>query len=232
MTSGGDMPSGTAGRRGLALAVVGCALAAVLLALGAGQVWLRVSLPAQPPLPGDQADLTGQDLVPTLLPVGILVGAAALALLATRRLGRVVVGAVLVGAGLLVAARVGFLLYDDGQLAALSWAQTVAVPPPGESLFPEGDFAQTPAVVAVVACGIGVAVGASTLWTSRRWPVMGARYERASAPPPAPAGSSSAVDEATMWTAVERGEDPTAPSPETPSLPSPMPTRDRPNAER
>lgn len=231
MTSGGAVPSARLGRRGLALAVVGCAVAAVILVLGASQVWLSVSLPADPPLPGDQADLTGQDLVPTLLPVGLLVGAAALALLATRRLGRIVVGAVLVGAGLLVAARVGFLLYDDGRLAALSWADTRAGLP-GGSVNPERDFAPAPAVVALLACLVVVAVGVWTLRTGRHWPVMGARYERGSATPSTSVNGSPMADEATIWKAVERGEDPTAASLVPPSPPGPVPTRDRPNAER
>lgn len=193
-------------RRGLLIAVVGCVLAAALLLLSSGWVWLDVALPALAPLPGVRDMLTGQELAPMLVPVGILTGAAGLALIATRRLGRLVVAAVLVAAGLLVAARVGFLLYDDGSLAALSWAQTRS-PSVGDSPFPQRDLFEVPAVFALIAGGMVVAVGALVMFGSRRWPVMGQRYERRtrSAVEQAPA-----TGEATMWAALDRGQDPTA----------------------
>lgn len=191
---------------GLALAVAGCAAAATVLLLSSGQVWLDVALPATPPLPGARDRLTGQDLAPTLAPIGILVGAAGLALIATRRLGRLLVGLVLAASGLLAAGRIGFLLYDDAGLAALGWAQARSAAA-ADSPLPVHDMHELPAVVALAAAVLALAVGLATIRGSRRWPVMGVRYERRTR---SGASVDAPASESAIWAALDRGIDPTA----------------------
>lgn len=214
----GDVRSVGTDRRGLSIAIVGCIAAAAAMLLGSGQTWLRAELPAQPPLPGVSNTFSGGDIVRMLVPIGILVGAAGLALIAARRVGRLVIGLVLTIAGLLSSAATGFFLYDGGVNAALSWAQTYARP--GESLFPQRDLTTAPAILACGGGAIAVGIGLFIVLSSRRWPVMGARYERtrgttpSSDRSPSPVASESAgpagpLSETAMWAAMDRGEDPT-----------------------
>lgn len=219
--------SAGADRRGLVLAVAGCAAAAGVLLIVSGQPWLEVALPAQPPLPAVRQTLTGQEVVDSVVPIGILVAAGGLALIATRRVGRLVVAATLVVAGLLATGLIGFFLLDDGRLEAERWAQTRQAA--GQSLSPDRDLSAVPAVLAVAAGGLAVAVGVFVILRSWRWPVMGARYERTRSGTGRVLDSSSTVDsnpggdeppaadEAVMWSALERGEDPTLPSSKSPS---------------
>jgi len=212
-------------RRGLIFAVIGCLGSAVVLLLASGQTWLTLSLPARVPLPAATQTLTGQDVVEVLTSVGILVGAAGLALIATGRIGRLVVAAAVVGAGLLVLATVGFFLYDDGRLQALAWEQSRATA--GESLRAGRDVVVGPATIALLAGGCVVVVGIFTLKRARSWPSMGARYERGPVPASPSPGDPASVDDTgsteaaagfdpattsdlALWAAIERGEDPTA----------------------
>ncbi|MDQ3576076.1 MAG: Trp biosynthesis-associated membrane protein [Actinomycetota bacterium] len=202
------------------MAVVGCVVAAAILLLASGQSWLQVALPARAPLPAARETLTGQEVVDSLVPVGLLVGAAGLALIATRHIGRLVVAGIVVLAGLAVLAAVGFFLYDDGSLQAVQWAQ--ARTGGGESVQANRDVSIGPAVLALLGGLSSVTVGVFTLVRSRSWPVMGARYQRratSTAPGVAdrPGGAHEessrpqvATNEAAMWAALERGEDPTA----------------------
>ncbi len=216
-------PVSGADRRGLLLAVAGCVTAAAVLLLATGLVWLDVAFPARPPLPGVSESLTGQDVSDSLVPIGLLVGAAGLALIATRRIGRFVVAFVLLAAGILALAITGFFLYDGGFSAALSWAQARATTV-GESALPNRNLSVGPAVLALSGAGLSLAVGLLTILRGRRWPVMGSRYERRTRPvearsesdppvadPAATADPSQPVSEAAIWTALDRGEDPTAP---------------------
>lgn len=227
-------PSSTrSDRRGLVLAVAGCLVATSVILVSSGQRWLLAELPAEPPLPGVSQEFSGGEAVDVLMPIGLLVGAAGLALIATGRIGRLVIGVVLVAAGTLLVVAIGFFLYDDGVSVALSWAQAYA--PPGGSVWPERDLAAAPAVVALIAGAIALAVGLLAIAGSRRWPVMGARYERGRrrvpsenaatvAAPGSVTDAAPAVNEATMWTALDRGEDPTA----SPPRPGPSNARETP----
>lgn len=190
--------------RGLWLAVIGCAVGAAALVLAAGQVWLQVSLPPDPPLPGAEAAFSGEQMASSLVPIGILAGAAGLALIAGRRVIRLAVGSVLVLAGLLTVGGMWFEIDDSGFLTASSWAQRYQQDASLESLYPHRDFFAAPAWLALAGGGLILAVGMLTLLRSRRWPVMGARYERDTRPVPRD------MDERSMWSALERGQDPTS----------------------
>lgn len=217
-TSGSD-------RRGLPLAIVGCLVAAGVLLAASGLEWLQASIAMEPPLPEVEKAFTGGEVINALVGIGILVGAAGLALIASRWPGRLVVAVVLIVVGLVTVVGVGFFLYDGGGQTAWSWAQAHAAP--GSSAFPEREVTPAPAVGALLGAVLAVAVGILTIVRCRRWPVMGARYERRTrsstghtltAPVATGAAtrhdSAPAVTEAAMWSALERGEDPTATSPD------------------
>lgn len=184
-------------RRELTLAVLGCALGAGLVLVGALRTW-AVEVTSRPaPLPPVTESMSGSALVPLLTPLGVVAFAGAAALLAARR-GRPVVGALLVAVGALLAAA-----------SAYGWAVA-------------GDGGRTAAAAAwplasVVGGALVAVVGLATVRRGRDWPWLGARYERAATgatPAVRGRGSTSAagtaVDPATLWDALDRGEDPTA----------------------
>lgn len=212
-------------RRELQLAVVGCLVAAGALLTASGLDWLQASVAIEPPLPDARETFTGAEIIDALVGIGVLSGAAGLALIATRWPGRLAVGIVLTVVGLLTLVQIGFFLYDGGMQTAWNWAQAYAAD--GSSVFPDHEVSPTPAVVAILGAGIAVAVGVFATVSGRRWPLMGARYERrsrsaegyrspasSSENSPASADLSPESREAAMWSALERGEDPTATEPD------------------
>jgi len=207
----------------LVLAVVGCAVASAALLLAADQVWLEAAIPLEPV--GRTATFRGSELVPELSAIGILAGIAALALIAGGRVIRVIVGSVLVLAGLLAIVTCGLRIGDQGKSFADAWAQRLYPTADSGTVLADSEFLAAPAWLALSGGGIALAVGVLTIVRCRRWPVMGARYERRAAPVDvAGPGTSSTVDgsasneeadplnEVAMWSALERGEDPTAAS--------------------
>lgn len=176
--------------RGLRAAVLGCLAGAALVLLAAAQVWVTVRLPTPPPLPGRRLALTGAELVPALRPLALLGLAGAAALLATRRWGRAVVGALVTAAGLLVLVGAVRLVADPA--GAVARARPEVSAPQHVSGWP----------AAAAAGGLLLALsGGGTVLRSHRWAGLGRRYE-----PPAAAAAGPAPD---PWAALDRGEDPT-----------------------
>ncbi len=216
MTAGAD-------RRGLVLAVVGCLVAAGLPLITLDQLWLQVDVPALAPHPASTEAFAGREVQPDLLvPFAICFAAAALALLPSRRRGRLIMAVALVGAGLLLVGAVCVYLADGGAGAAqylirdrLDPTASVAPPEPEMFLLPPG--------LVLLGGAIAIAVGIFTALRCSRWPVMGIRYERRGAAGSGAADEGTAeedaerakqesapVSEAAMWAAIERGEDPTS----------------------
>lgn len=167
-------------RRQVAVAVLAAAAGAGLALWAAGQGW-TVRVTARPaPLPPLRVTRTGGSLLPWLPALGWVALAGAGAVLATRRLGRALVGAVLVAAGAGLLAAGGYGLSLPGVRAG--WPLLAAL---GGALV----------------AGAGVA----TLLRGAGWPAMGTRYERAAAP-----RTGGPASEAELWSALDRGEDPTA----------------------
>ena len=138
--------------------------------------------------------------------------AAAVALLAVRGAGRVVVGLLMAVAGG-VARR--------GRACARSpaaCADVAALPSVVGQRAAAGDASTCTAawpVLAVVAGLLGVAAGLLVVLRGRGWPAMGRRYERpARTPAPrrgAPAARPTRTAPQAAWRALDRGEDPTEP---------------------
>lgn len=179
-------------RRGPALAVLLCLLGAFLVLVAAGRTWLSgvEELPA--PLPARDVALTAGDLGLALQALGLVGLAGVPALAATRRAGRIVVGVVLLLAGVLVVVRAaGVLLDPDG-----------AADPDGLSLTAWPAVAVAGGLL-LVAAGLLVAV------RGRRWAALGRRYEAPGASAQTDPETSGPVAERELWEALDRGEDPT-----------------------
>ena len=168
--------------RGAALLVVGGA--ALLLVASAGD-WARGVVEAAPPLPASEVTAEAPGSVRAL---GLVVLAAAPALFATRRTGRVVIGVLLVLAGA-AAVAVAVAAMTDATLGLPQGAEGSATARP----------------LLAVAGGVDTAVaGVLVAVRDRRWPVLGRRYDAPAARP------ATRRDEAPgLWDALDRGEDPT-----------------------
>lgn len=208
-------PTPGGGRRAMWIALLCLAAAGVLALVSAGRVWGRAELSGGPVgQPADNVvDVAGSDLLPAASALALVALAALLAVPATRRLGRRVIGAVVLLAGglLTVMALVTAL---DLQRQVVRWvdlgdhlgsvATVTAVP-----LWPAAT-----AAAGVVIAGAGLAVAV----LGPRWPGMGARYERptnkaqtpseAASQPPSE-GKPRPQRPADTWDALDRGEDPT-----------------------
>ena len=187
----GAAPAGVTarGRRELVLAVLACTAGAAVVLFAASRTWAVVVQARPAPLPPLRTARTGAALVPWLPALAFVGLAGAGALVATRRTGRLLVGVLLVACGL-------------GMIAGAAAA-------PGSGATGSGGAAAW-MVAAALGGGLVAAVGAATVARGRRWPTMGARYERsATADRPAPAGADRPRAPAEIWDAIDRGTDPT-----------------------
>jgi uncharacterized membrane protein (TIGR02234 family) len=213
--------AGSPGRE-LGLVLAACAGGAAMALLASGRVWLRLTAPRTPPLPGLSAALTGRDvepLVPALAVVGL---AGVVALLATRRWGRVLVGALLAAAGLALVIRSmpHLAAPSAGHARALLMDQGRATgEPPGTTVTATASRGW-PVVAALGGLAL-LAGGLGTVLRCRRWPGMPARYDRPAATPgsvepragtdgPEPGEPAAGA----AWEALDRGEDPTLADPD------------------
>ena len=185
-------------------AVLGAAALAGALALSAGgQSWASVTAVRRPPLPPVIVAVLGSDAAPLVPASGLVLLAAAVALLAVRGSGRVVVG--------LLMAVAGGVLGWSGLRVLVGGLTSAAAAVPG--LGGTGDttlvvhVARTWPALALLAGVLGVAAGLATVLRGRSWPGMGRRYERdagAVLPPRTDEDRAQAA-----WQALDRGEDPT-----------------------
>jgi tryptophan-associated transmembrane protein len=174
-------------RRQLTLATLGGAAAAGLVLLAASRGWaVQVTVPAAP-LPPQTVTRTGAAVAPVVPALALVGFAGAGAVLATRGIGRAVVG-VLVG-------------LCGGGVAAGTWFALATVT--GLNRF-------WPSVCLLGGLGLAVA-GAVTVRRGAGWPGMGGAYERTGARAPFRSGRTGqeGTDEVAMWAAIDRGEDPT-----------------------
>ncbi len=185
-------PSRRAARRAMGYVVAGCLGGAGLALIAARQPWAVRVTRRQPPLSPVRETFTGADLVPWLPAVALVALAAGVAVLATRGVGRLLVGVVALGCGFAIVSGAGY-------------GMTVA-PAGGRVVVVEGTWS-----LAVLAGGLMV-IGAALLVVrkGRVWPSMGARYERGHP------GDRAVVpddDPARMWDALDEGADPTGTPP-------------------
>lgn len=205
-------PAGAGHRRELTAAMAGVALAGGLALMASAQTWVEVTVLRAAPLPSTTEELSGGEAAPLVAAMGLLLLAAALALMAVRGPGRVLVGAIAALAGAVLAwSGLGALLAeaspDAGRLAQLV--------SPGDAGVQTAESVAWP-VLATVAGLVAVAAGGLVAVRGRRWPGPSRRYERTAAagatPGAVPGAPRPATDEdraQAAWTALDRGEDPT-----------------------
>jgi hypothetical protein len=172
----------TSGRQ-LGVSVLACLAGAGLSLYAITRVW-AVTVTERPGLSALRDTTTGTAEQPWVAGLAVVALAGAGALLATRGVVRRVLGGVLVLTGLAVAA---------GTIAARAGLAG------GSLVWP----------VAGVAGGLVVAAGGLIAARSgHRWPAMGARYERTTAPAAA-ARAAEPDDTRAAWDALDQGVDPT-----------------------
>lgn len=178
-------------RRALLVLSVG----AVLLLVAFAMPWATVQLPlVAGATAGTRAhEFTGRDLLGGAGAAGWVCLAGVAGILATRSWGRILVGAIVVLAGLgAAAACIVFAIRPSGVIENA----TKALAGSSASI----SVATTPWwVLSLLGGAVAALAGAWTLRSGRRWPAMGSRYERS----PRAASTTSA------WDALDKGTDPT-----------------------
>jgi uncharacterized membrane protein (TIGR02234 family) len=191
-------------RRELTAAVLGAAVAGGMALSAGGQAWAQVTAGRPAPLPPVATTLSGAQAAPLVPAAGLVLLAAAVALLALRGAARAAVGLLLAVAG-------GVLVWSGVRALAggLRDASTL-LPGVGRVLGPVTvDVSAAWPVLTVVAGVLGVTAGLLVVLRSRGWPAMGRRYERTVGATPARTDDDSAQ---AAWRALDRGEDPTEPT--------------------
>jgi uncharacterized membrane protein (TIGR02234 family) len=199
-------------RRELVLAVLLCALAGGLALSSSSQPWAEVTITRTAPLPPTSEVLSGSQAAPLVAACGLLLLAAAVAVVAVRGAGRVAVGLLVTVAGG-TAAWSGLRGVTGGwDLQAADVTSTVGLGSADVVVDPVAGWASLALVAGLLAVVAGLLVGLR----GRRWPGMGRRYERTgTAGQPAAAARRSARPETVedrhqaAWKSLDRGDDPT-----------------------
>jgi uncharacterized membrane protein (TIGR02234 family) len=188
-------------RRGFVVALVLLAAGAGLLFLAAGQPWGTASA-NEPGLPAIAVTLAGREAA-LVVPAAAVVALAGLAgLLATGRVGRIVVGVLLVLVGGAAAAAAATFPGSAADVLSRALSDRAGAPAAATT------SATSWWVPALLGGLLVVVAGALAVARGGRWPRLGARYERAGAASPGAPGASP-TSSADVWAALDRGEDPT-----------------------
>ena len=199
-------PTGSSGtaRREVGLAVLLCLVGAFVVLVAAGRAWIELTVLS--PLVDDRAlPVTGAELSPGVRALGLVGLAGVVAVAATRRTGRVVVGLLL----LLVGGAVVVLALGAGSDAFARAQDTVAVQEAGGTVSDASAGTVWPYACAAGGLLLGVA-GLLVAVRGRRWAALSQRYEApASRPAEAPGPERAERAERALWESLDRGEDPT-----------------------
>lgn len=194
-----DVPR--ANRRELAVTVVVALLGGIIAWSAAGRPWATAMVGEAPTTL--EVAATGNDLSAGVTALGLTALAGGLALFATQRLARRLVGVLLIAAG------VGTAVYAFGERGT-SHASHVLADKAAAKGFAAGAVSVHTASWWIVAALGGVLVvlaGACALVRGATWPGMSSRYESAAAKAAKPAADTGSSKD--LWDALDRGEDPT-----------------------
>ncbi len=194
-------------RRELTVAVLLCLLGAFVVLVGAGNPWTQVDVLAGALTDARTVGLEGNELAPGVRALGLVGLAGVVALAATKRTGRLVVGLLLVATGVGIVATVvgtdttGPTLASDQVLGAggeVSGDVTTTVWP----------LVTAAGAVLLVLAGLLVAA------RGRSWAALSPKYDapavREAAPEPSLAPEQAqARAQRELWESLDRGEDPT-----------------------
>ena len=167
----------------------------------AGRTWAAFTVTTEG-LPSDKVEVTGTDALPLVSALAIVIVTSALAIFASGRRTRRVVGIFTV-----VVALTGlWLLVGGGDTLDKALSDAVKASPAYTGDTPSGSAERTIwQVVTGVAFVLSALLGAMTTRFGPSWATMGSRYERADA-------HSKPVEPTTdseMWKALDEGRDPT-----------------------
>lgn len=205
-------------RQELTLALLGSAAGAGLIFLAASQSWAQVTIPREPPLGALHVKGTGKAFEPLLTGVALVGLAGIVGIIAAKKWGRVIVGAVLAASG------VAAVISAASHLAEPSRSDVTNLLADRRSVGIALDIAPTSEVhviwpiVAVVGAILLVATGIYTMIRGRRWPGMSSRYSAprksggestAGTAQHERTGASRPATPTAMWNALDRGDDPT-----------------------
>lgn len=191
-----------AGRRELTLTVLIALLGGVMTWAAAGRPWATATVGEAPNTLKVAA--TGNNLSAAVTALGLTALAGGLALFATQRLARRLVGVLLIAAG------VGAAVSAFGERGAGHAAHVLADKAAAKGFAAGAVSAHTATWWIVSALGgvLVVVAGVSALLRGATWPGMSSRYENAATR----ASAARAVDTGSskdLWDALDRGEDPT-----------------------
>lgn len=189
--------------KGLRGAAVMCLIGAGLLLWALGRTWVRLEDVSGLTIRGVSDEVSGRDVATGALACAFVGLAAVVALIATRAWGRVLVGVLVVAAGVGALVDLVPLLSNDtlGRRVFRSLAQCDA-----GGCSARGSVKPTFsgwAWVAVCGAVLMVLAGAFVALRGRSWAGLSSSYEAPSAPPEA------SVTDKGVWDALDRGEDPT-----------------------
>jgi uncharacterized membrane protein (TIGR02234 family) len=198
-------------RRELTAAVLGSAAAGGLALFAVGQTWATLSTVRPAPLPPVTDVLAGSTHAPLAAAGGLVLLAAAVAVLALR-------GAARSGVGVLMSVTGLAIVWTAGRALAGGLADAAAELPLAGT--PVVEVSAVWPVATALAGVLGALAGGLVVVRGRRWPGMGSRYERGTQPGAgAPAAERTTTEEeraSLAWKALDRGEDPTDPAPPEP----------------
>ncbi|MDT7570517.1 MAG: hypothetical protein QOE05_691 [Actinomycetota bacterium] len=180
-------------RRELLVAVLLSLLGSALVLLAVSRPWIAHSVGAAPPLPSKPFRVEGSRLAPGARALALVGLAGVAAVLATRRLGRVAVGVLLVAAGGGIFAVVARALADPDAAVRRAGPSVDVTLAPGQDL---GSWPYLALLGAVLVAASGLLV----VIRGRSWAAMSERYDAPAAKTPR---------ESSLWDALDRGEDPT-----------------------
>jgi uncharacterized membrane protein (TIGR02234 family) len=200
-------------RRELQLAVLLCLLGSALVLFALGQSWYSFEAGQRITIDAVRTSYAGSTLAPGAEALGYVGLAGVVALAATRRWGRLLVGLLVLAAGIgvviVVSRALGHGIAEQGLQQALPTASC----PTGQGGCSRGVAGFTPAQARTQAAwawltlagGVLVALsGVLVTVRGRRWAALSSSYE----PPSARASEPPATDKG-VWDALDRGEDPT-----------------------
>lgn len=162
-------------RRELVIGLVVLVTGAGALLLAGSQTWLSTVARTSADFPQIEIALTGKDAAPLTQALGLVALAGLVAVLATRGIGRLVVGGVLLLSGLGATAAAG--LFWSARTSLAVGAIQDRIGDPTRSIGP-GQLSTTAwPLLGLAGAVLVVLAGAYVIWRGRTWPGMGKRYD-------------------------------------------------------
>ena len=187
----------TAAGREYLVVIAGLLVGSLACVVLAGSGWATAELTTT--LDTTDIQVAGRELVPIAAAVGWLGLAAVVAIHASRRIGRVVIGMLLTAAGLAVSGWAVWRALDLKAAAERAAASGDAVPTVTGTV-------PAAAIGTALAGALICAAGIATVLRGSRWPALGRAYER---PATREAATGAAPSPREAWGALDRGDDPT-----------------------